>query len=72
MYLNQKQYLNRHIKLSPGHSLTLHRSQKLPHPNQYWDVPFSVDNSVSEQEAQEELIVRLQEAVKIHLMQKFH
>ena len=56
-------------KLSPGHSLTLHRSQQtLPHPNQYWDVPFSGENSVSEQEAQEELIVRLQEAVKIRLM----
>ena len=56
-------------KLSPGHSLTLRRNQqRLPHPNQYWDVPFSLENSVSEQEAQEELIVRLQEAVKIRLM----
>ncbi len=56
------------FKLSPGHSLTLHRGQRLPNPSQYWDVPFSPEYSVSEQEAQEELVIRLQEAVKIRLM----
>jgi len=56
------------LKLSPGHSLTLHRGQRLPNPSQYWDVPFSTECSISEQEAQEELIIRLQEAVKIRLM----
>jgi asparagine synthase (glutamine-hydrolysing) len=56
------------FKLSPGHSLTLHRGQSLPNPSQYWDVPFSPECSISEKEAQEELIIRLQEAVKIRLM----
>ena len=56
------------LKLSPGHSLTLHRGQRLPNPSQYWDVPFSTECFTSEQEAQEELIIRLQEAVKIRLM----
>ena len=56
------------LKLSPGHSLTLHRGQRLPNPSQYWDVPFSTECSTSEQEVQEELIIRLQEAVKIRLM----
>lgn len=56
------------LKLSPGHRLILHRGRSLPKPSQYWDVPFSPEYSVSEKEAQEELIIRLREAVKIRLM----
>ena len=56
------------FKLSPGHSLTLHSGQSQVVPRQYWDVPFTTHNLISIQEAQEELIIRLQEAVKIRLM----
>jgi len=55
------------FKLSPGHSLTLHSGQSFAQPRQYWDVPFSPHCPISMQEAQEELIIRLREAVKIRL-----
>jgi len=56
------------FKLSPGHSLTLCHGQSEVQQQQYWDVPFSSQSSIDTQEAQEELIVRLKEAVKIRLM----
>ena len=56
------------FKLSPGHRLTLHHGQSKVQQQQYWDVPFSRQSSISTQEAQEELIIRLKEAVKIRLM----
>ncbi len=56
------------FKLSPGHSLTLHSGQSLSRPRQYWDVPFTPHGPISIQEAQEELIIRLREAVKVRLM----
>ncbi|SOD39984.1 XrtA/PEP-CTERM system amidotransferase [Nitrosovibrio sp. Nv4] len=56
------------FKLSPAHTLKLHSGQSMPAPRQYWDVPFILHDSITEQEAQEELIVRLRESVKIHLM----
>lgn len=55
-------------KLSPGYSLTLTQGQPLPAPRQYWDVPFSPVGPISEEEAGEELIRRLREAVKIRLV----
>jgi asparagine synthase (glutamine-hydrolysing) len=56
------------FKLPPGHTLTLRVGAPLPEPHQYWDVPFRPHAPMSEQEAQEELIVRLREAVKIRLV----
>jgi asparagine synthase (glutamine-hydrolysing) len=55
-------------KLSPGHTLTLRRGQPAAAPAEYWDVPFQPASPVSEQEASEELITRLQESVKIRLI----
>ena len=56
------------FKLSPAHILRLHSGQSVPQPRAYWDVPFATCESISMQEAEEELIVRLRESVKIHLM----
>lgn len=56
------------LKLSPGHTLTLGREKGLPQPRQYWDVPFMPHGPMSEKEAEEELITRLREAVKIRLV----
>ena len=56
------------LKLSPAHILKLHSGQDVPQPREYWDVPFIAHESISMQEAEEELIVRLRESVKIHLM----
>ena len=56
------------FKLSPAHTLKLQSGQSTPRISQYWDVPFTPHDSMSVSEAQEELIVRLRESVKIHLM----
>jgi asparagine synthase (glutamine-hydrolysing) len=55
-------------KLSPGHTLTLERGRPVGEPRQYWDVPFRALGSTSEEEAAEELIERLREAVRIRLI----
>lgn len=56
------------LKLSPGHTLTLHSGKSLPQPSQYWDVPFAPHGPISEKEAEDELITRLREAVRIRLV----
>jgi asparagine synthase (glutamine-hydrolysing) len=56
------------FKLSPGHTLKLRTGQSMGRPNQYWDVPFIPHQPMSMQEAEEELVVRLRDSVKIHLM----
>jgi len=55
-------------KLMPGHTLTARRGAAPGKPRCYWDVPFETGGDVSESQAQEELIHRLREAVKIRLV----
>lgn len=55
-------------KLPPAHTLVLRRGQPLPEPHQYWDVRFTLDNTISEAEAQEELIRRLDESVRLRMI----
>lgn len=55
-------------KLSPAHSLTVRRGQPAPEPVAYWDVQFSLDNPISQADAQAELIQRLQESVRLRLV----
>jgi asparagine synthase (glutamine-hydrolysing) len=55
-------------KLSPGHHLTLVRGQPVPQPKSYWDIPFRAHGPITEQDAQEELIHRLRESIKIRLV----
>ncbi|MDE2366362.1 MAG: amidotransferase 1, exosortase A system-associated, partial [Betaproteobacteria bacterium] len=56
------------LKLPPAHTLKLSHGQSMPRLRQYWDIPFVAHGPMSMPEAQEELIVRLRESVKIHLM----
>jgi asparagine synthase (glutamine-hydrolysing) len=56
------------LKLAPGFTITLKVGDVSAVPKQYWDVPFKPHTKMSESEAQEELIVRLREAVKIRLV----
>ena len=56
------------LKLAPGCMLTMKVGDTSATPRQYWDVPFKPHAKMSETEAQEELIVRLREAVKIRLV----
>jgi asparagine synthase (glutamine-hydrolysing) len=56
------------LKLPPGHTLTLRTGQAMPETREYWDVPFKPHDPMTEKDAQEELISRLREAVKIRLV----
>ena len=56
------------LKIPPGHTLTLERGKPIPLPKKYWDVPFQSVGPISEEDAEEELISRLKEAVKIRLV----
>jgi asparagine synthase (glutamine-hydrolysing) len=56
------------LKLPPGHTLTFTRGRAVDRPKQYWDVPFKRLAPMSEEDAHQELIARLREAVKIRLI----
>jgi asparagine synthase (glutamine-hydrolysing) len=55
-------------KLPPGHTLTVCRHQPVPQPSEYWDAPFKPIGPISEEDAGQELIEHLREAVKIRLI----
>ena len=55
-------------KLPPGHTLTLKRGAALSEPKRYWDVSFEAGETMSENEAGEELIRRLRDAVDLRLV----
>lgn len=55
-------------KLSPGYSLTLKVGSKQAEPKKYWDISFDKVSTLSEQEAEQELIVRLRETVQSHMI----
>ncbi len=55
-------------KLSPAHTLTIRRGQPIPQPVAYWDVRFSLDNPISEVDAQAELVERLKESVRLRMI----
>ncbi|MBL1275785.1 MAG: amidotransferase 1, exosortase A system-associated [Ectothiorhodospiraceae bacterium] len=54
-------------KLSPGFVLSCEHGKPLPEPRQYWDIPFAV-SPISDAQAEEEMIVRLREAVDIRML----
>ncbi|MGZ3237752.1 MAG: XrtA/PEP-CTERM system amidotransferase [Burkholderiaceae bacterium] len=55
-------------KLSPGYMMTLHIGDANVSPQKYWDVSFKMHAPMSEQEAEQELITHLREAVKSHMI----
>ncbi len=55
-------------KLPPAHTLTLRRGQPVGEPVAYWDVQFSLDNPISEKDAQDELVERLRESVRLRMI----
>jgi asparagine synthase (glutamine-hydrolysing) len=63
-----KTILKHALKLPPGFVLRIEAGRPLPGPRQYWDVPFESNGISNEQDAQAELIQRLQEAVDIRLV----
>ena len=55
-------------KLSPAHSLAVRRGEPMGEPKPFWDVRFSLDNPLSEADAQEELVQRLNESVRLRMI----
>ncbi len=55
-------------KLPPAHTFRIRRGQPLGQPVEYWDVRFTLDNRTTQVEAQEELVHRLQESVRLRMI----
>ena len=55
-------------KLAPAHSLLVRRGEPSPEPRCYWDVRFVDGASVQREAAEEELIARLRESVRMRMI----
>ena len=55
-------------KLSPGHSLAIRRGEPVGEPREYWDVHFSLGNTISAEDACAELRHRLEESVRLRMI----
>ena len=55
-------------KLPPAHTLSIRRGQPVGEPVEYWDVRFTLDNRISEVDAQTELVERLKESVRLRMI----
>jgi asparagine synthase (glutamine-hydrolysing) len=56
------------LKLPAGCTLSVARGTVVGSPRQYWDIPFEPGDSLTPVDAQEELIVRLRDAVNVRLV----
>lgn len=56
------------LKLPPAHTLTIKRGQDIAQPESYWDVRFTLDNSINAQDASIELLERIQESVRLRMI----
>jgi len=55
-------------KLAPAHTLVVRRGRPLPEPREYWDPRFTLDNPISERDAEAELVERLRESIKLRMI----
>ncbi|MCB1876797.1 MAG: amidotransferase 1, exosortase A system-associated [Chromatiales bacterium] len=69
-YVPEPKTILRHArKLPPGYTLAVKLGEgRVGEPRQYWDVPFEPLPAMELREAQEELITRLREAVRIRMI----
>lgn len=56
------------LKLPPGCVLVARRGEPLPQPREYWDVRFTSGVSIDAAQAQEELLSRIRESVKLRMI----
>ncbi len=56
------------FKLAPGHTLRIRRGDTRLQPRQYWDVDFSPNGVTDEKDACEQMIERLEEAIRIRMI----
>ncbi len=67
-YIPEPRTIYRNVfKLLPGHTLTLRRNAPVPAPRQYWDISLR-PGTTKPADVEQELIVRLKDAVGCHLM----
>jgi asparagine synthase (glutamine-hydrolysing) len=55
-------------KLPPAHTLTLRRGEVPARPVQYWDIRFTLGNSITAEQACVELVDRLRESIRLRLI----
>jgi asparagine synthase (glutamine-hydrolysing) len=55
-------------KLGPGETLCVRRGEALPRPHAYWDVHFTLDNPITQEDACAELVERLRESVRLRMI----
>jgi asparagine synthase (glutamine-hydrolysing) len=55
-------------KLAPAHCLLVRRGEPPPEPRCYWDVRFAEGGTIRREEAEEELIARLRESVRMRMI----
>ena len=55
-------------KLAPGHTLLLRRGEPAGEPRRYWDVRFTGTNRIRAEDAQDELVQRLRESVRLRMI----
>lgn len=55
-------------KLPAGYALVIRRGQPVADPKPYWNVHFTMDQPISLAEAQEELVRRLRESVRLRMI----
>jgi asparagine synthase (glutamine-hydrolysing) len=55
-------------KLPPAHTLVVRRGHPVPQPVEYWDVQFTLDSKLREEDAQAELLERLRESVRLRMI----
>ena len=68
-YVPESKSIYRDIfKIPPAHFLVVRRGRAIQQPISYWDLLFDDDRSITELQAQRELIERLREAVELRLI----
>ncbi len=55
-------------KLPPAHTLLLRRGQPMSEPREYWDVRFTLDARIGDEEACHELQSRLTESIRLRMI----
>ena len=55
-------------KLPPAHTLVIRRGEPVGEPRRFWDVRFTLDNPMSEEEACSEFVRRLNESVDLRMI----
>ncbi|MEM8800090.1 MAG: XrtA/PEP-CTERM system amidotransferase [Pseudomonadota bacterium] len=55
-------------KLAPAHTLTIERGKPVPQPKRYWDLRFVPRHNLKLEDAEEELRVHMDEAVRLRMV----